>query len=90
MQIFSCPFCGPRPEYEFHFGGDLGKHRPEGGAAIPADTWASYLYFRNNIKGQAEEVWLHAPCGELFAMRRDTVSMAADPGRPFSPEEAPE
>ncbi|MGR3493084.1 MAG: sarcosine oxidase subunit delta, partial [Shimia sp.] len=29
MQIFTCPFCGPRPETEFHFVGELGKVRPD-------------------------------------------------------------
>lgn len=86
MQIFSCPICGPRPEQEFHFGGDLGNHRPEGGGDVPAERWANYLYFRNNIKGPAEEIWQHQPCGELFAMRRDTVTMAAEPGRSLMSE----
>lgn len=81
MQVFSCPFCGPRPEVEFHFGGDLGNHRPEGFAAISAADWSNYLYFRNNPKGAAEEVWMHLTCGEMFAMARDTVTMAAEPGR---------
>lgn len=87
MQIFSCPFCGPRPEYEFHFGGDLGNHRPEG-PDVPANIWAEYLYFRNNPKGAAQEIWQHIPCGEIFAMRRDTVTMEAEPGRALSDEEA--
>jgi sarcosine oxidase subunit delta len=87
MQIFSCPFCGPRPEYEFHFGGDLGNLRPEG-PDVPANIWAEYLYFRNNPKGAAQEIWQHIPCGELFAMCRDTVTMEADPGRALSDEEA--
>lgn len=80
MQIFSCPFCGPRPEYEFHFGGDLGNARPEGFDAVPDQAWADYLYFRNNPKGPAREVWMHLTCGEMFGMQRDTVTMAAEPG----------
>ncbi|VDC27533.1 sarcosine oxidase subunit delta [Pseudogemmobacter humi] len=80
MQIFSCPFCGPRPEYEFHFGGDLGNHRPEGFDAVPDQKWADYLYFRNNPKGMAREVWMHLTCGEMFSMTRDTVTMEAAPG----------
>lgn len=81
MQVFSCPFCGPRPEVEFHFGGDLGNHRPEGFEGVSAADWANYLYFRNNPKGAAKEVWMHLTCGETFAMARDTVTMAAEPGR---------
>ena len=81
MQIFSCPFCGPRPEYEFHFGGDLGNARPEGFDTVPDQAWADYLYFRNNPKGAAREVWMHLTCGEVFSMTRDTVTMAAEPGK---------
>lgn len=80
MQIFSCPFCGPRPEYEFHFGGDEGNHRPEGFETVSAEDWAEYLHFRNNAKGLVREVWMHLTCGELFALERDSVTMAAKPG----------
>lgn len=73
MQLLTCPFCGARSESEFHFGGDLGNLRPEGGADVPAETWANYLYFRNNKRGAASEVWMHMTCGELFRMDRDTV-----------------
>lgn len=87
MQIFSCPFCGPRPEYEFHFGGDLGNLRPEG-SDVSAESWAQYLHFRNNPKGTAQEIWRHMTCGEIFAMRRDTITMDAEPGRALSDHEA--
>lgn len=86
MQIFSCPFCGPRPETEFHFGGDVGNDRPEGFTAVPDQDWADYLHFRNNPKGPAHEVWMHLPCGELFRMTRDTVTMEAGPGQPLQDE----
>ncbi|THF47983.1 sarcosine oxidase subunit delta [Allorhizobium terrae] len=88
MQIFSCPFCGPRPEYEFHFGGDQGNTRPEGFDAVSAERWSDYLSFRNNPKGMAREIWMHMVCGELFAMERDTVTMAAKPGLALGPHEA--
>lgn len=86
MQIFSCPFCGERPEIEFHFGGDLGNLRPEGFQAVSDQSWSDYLYFRNNPKGLAREIWLHLPCGELFAMQRDTTTMQAAPGVALSHE----
>jgi sarcosine oxidase subunit delta len=75
MQLFPCPFCGPRSESEFHFIGDDRNTRPDGVSAS-ADAWSSYLNFRNNTKGQAMEVWMHLICGELFRMDRDTVSHA--------------
>lgn len=80
MQLFTCPFCGPRPETEFHFGGDLGNARPEGFRAVSDADWGRYLYHRRNEKGAVREVWMHLTCGELFAMRRDSVTMAARPG----------
>ncbi|RUX65781.1 sarcosine oxidase subunit delta, partial [Mesorhizobium sp. M7A.F.Ca.US.014.04.1.1] len=27
MQLFPCPFCGPRDETEFYYGGDAGNAR---------------------------------------------------------------
>ncbi|MGD9915025.1 MAG: sarcosine oxidase subunit delta [Rhizobiaceae bacterium] len=77
MQLFPCPFCGLRSESEFHFGGDFGNHRPEG-PEVTADTWSAYLHLRNNPKGAASEVWMHTTCGELFHMRRDTLTHAVD------------
>lgn len=72
MQLFTCPFCGPRPETEFHFGGDAGNVRPTGGG----DAWTDYLYFRHNRKGPAWEIWMHLSCREAFLMERDTVTHA--------------
>ena len=75
MQIFTCPFCGPRPETEFRFVGELGKVRPETTQAVSAEDWARYLYTQRNEKGVVKEVWMHLPCAELFVMERDTVTM---------------
>lgn len=72
MQLFPCPFCGPRSESEFHFMGDDGNARPAG-LDVPAQAWAEYLGFRNNPMGDAAEVWMHLPCGEVFRMDRNTV-----------------
>lgn len=72
MQLFPCPFCGPRDEREFHYGGEAGNLRPDGLDVSP-DRWADYLYMRSNPKGVTKEIWLHTTCGEFFAMERDTV-----------------
>lgn len=74
MQLFPCPFCGPRSESEFHFGGDAGNHRPEGFRDVTDGEWAAYLYERDNLRGPANEIWMHMTCGEIFQMRRDTVN----------------
>jgi len=73
MQLFPCPFCGPRIESEFHFGGDAGNHRPEGFRTVPDTEWAAYLYDRHNVRGATNEIWMHMTCGEIFRMERDTV-----------------
>ncbi len=73
MQQFTCPFCGPRDETEFHFGADAGKLRPEG-ADVSAEVWADYLYGTENRKGETLEIWMHLICGEFFKLRRDTVT----------------
>ncbi|SHF80001.1 sarcosine oxidase subunit delta [Litoreibacter ascidiaceicola] len=75
MQIFPCPFCGPRNETEFHFAGELGKVRPDTGKEVNARDWATYLYAQRNEKGLVREVWLHLTCSELFVMERDSLTM---------------
>lgn len=73
MQLFPCPFCGPRVESEFFYMGDAHNLRPEGHTAVGAETWSAYLYSKNNPKGATDEIWTHLACGELFRMERDTV-----------------
>ena len=75
MQLFPCPFCGPRIETEFHYGGEAGNIRPEG-ADVSADDWARYLYMRANPKGRTREVWVHLTCGEFLVMERDSLTHA--------------
>lgn len=72
MQLFTCPFCGPRPETEFHFGGDAGNIRPD--AAATDRAWTDYLFFKHNRKGPTREIWMHLACREVFLMARDTVT----------------
>ena len=74
MQIFTCPFCGPRDETEFHYGAEAGKVRPEPAGEVSAESWSEYLYMKKNPKGLTREIWVHVTCGEFFAMERDTVS----------------
>ena len=75
MQIFSCPFCGPRDEIEFLYLGEP-KARPEPAATVSDAEWAEYLWFNANPKGESREIWLHATCMESFVMTRDTATNA--------------
>ena len=75
MQIFPCPFCGPRDEREFHFLGEAGTTRPDTTGEVSDSEWARYLHARRNVRGPAREIWRHIPCAEVFVMERDTVTM---------------
>jgi sarcosine oxidase subunit delta len=72
MQIH-CPWCGARPENEFHCGGTTAIIRP------PLDcsdvAWGDYLFFRDNPRGDHAERWYHGfGCRQWFNLVRDTVS----------------
>ncbi len=75
MQLFPCPFCGPRDETEFAYIGEP-KARPEPAEETSDTAWAEYLYGAANPKGEAREIWLHLTCHETFAMTRDTATNA--------------
>jgi sarcosine oxidase subunit delta len=76
MLLIPCPWCGPRAEPEFRFGGEPAL-RPVPAAEVSDETWADYLYYRTNEKGEHRELWCHAGgCGGWFVLRRDTVSHA--------------
>jgi sarcosine oxidase subunit delta len=81
MQIFPCPFCGPRDETEFHYVGEP-KARPEPAVDVTDVDWSEYLHFNANPKGASREIWLHMTCLESFSMTRDTatnVVLGAEP-----------
>lgn len=72
MLRISCPFCGPRAEVEFTWGGEP-VARPAFGATDA--QWGDYLYNRTNVKGRNRELWCHGGgCGQWFVMERDTVT----------------
>lgn len=73
MMQLSCPWCGPRPEHEFHCGGTSHIVRP----ALACDDaqWADYLFNRANPSGAHAERWRHTfGCGQWFNMCRDTLT----------------
>lgn len=75
MQIFPCPFCGPRDEREFHFAAEAGKTRPDTSGAVSDAEWADYLHMHRNDKGVVREIWMHTTCAEVFLLERDSVTM---------------
>ena len=75
MLLISCPWCGPREESEFSYGGEAHIVRPKDPDTLSDLEWADYLFMRNNPSGQYLERWLHAAgCRRWFNAERDTVS----------------
>jgi len=72
---FICPWCGPRDELEFRWGGEIPIRRPGPPQAVSEDSWAEYLFMRDNAKGWVRERWLHAlGCRQWLVVVRNTVT----------------
>jgi sarcosine oxidase, subunit delta len=75
MLLIPCPYCGPRDEVEFHYGGQAHVARPKQPDALSDAQWADYLFMRDNPKGPFRERWVHsAGCRRWFNMVRDTAT----------------
>jgi heterotetrameric sarcosine oxidase delta subunit len=86
MQI-TCPWCGPRDEAEFHYGGEASLVYPADPSALGDAEWADYVFARTNPKGAFAERWSHsAGCRRWFDVVRDTVTHELEDGaaRPAS------
>ena len=75
MLLIDCPWCGPRAETEFSYGGEAGIVRPVNPDALSDAQWADYLFCRSNPRGAHRELWHHAQgCRRWFGVERDTVT----------------
>lgn len=75
MQLIPCPWCGPREEVEFRYGGQAHVARPPDPSALTDEQWAHHLFFRANPEGPFAERWNHASgCRRWFNAVRDTRS----------------
>ncbi|MFG2222755.1 sarcosine oxidase subunit delta [Streptomyces sp. NPDC048644] len=75
MLLLTCPWCGPRDETEFHYGGQAHVPHPADPAALDDRQWADYVFYRDNPKGPFAERWMHATgCRRWFNALRDTAS----------------
>ncbi len=82
MMLIPCPWCGPRNQIEFTYGGDATVTRPAPDA--PEAAWVDYVYLRDNPSGPHDELWYHgAGCRAWFAVRRDTRTHAILESRPM-------
>ena len=90
MMLIPCPWCGPRNQIEFTYGGDAMLRRPAPDA--PEAAWVDYVYLRDNPRGPHDELWYHgAGCRSWFKVRRNTrtheiiASAPADQSFPDDP-----
>lgn len=74
MLLIPCPYCGPRDETEFRYGGQAHVAYPVEPAALTDAAWADHLFMRDNPKGVWAERWVHAAgCRRWFNVVRSTV-----------------
>jgi heterotetrameric sarcosine oxidase delta subunit len=75
--LIRCPWCGPRDEIEFHYGGEAHIPYPENPAALSDEEWADFLFMRDNPRGPFRERWYHVHgCRRWFNAVRDTSTHA--------------
>ena len=90
--LIPCPWCGPRDQSEFSYGGEAHIVRPKDPTALSDEQWADYLFMRKNPRGRHLEQWSHSSgCRRWFNVERDTVAYqivcSYKPDRPSSGEE---
>ena len=75
MLYIECPYCGPREETEFSYGGEAHIARPMTPNELSDEEWSQYLFGQTNTSGLYRERWMHsAGCRRWFNAERDTVS----------------
>ena len=75
MLLILCPYCGPRDETEFRYGGQAHLAYPADPAALSDAAWADYLFMRDNPRGDWSERWMHASgCRRWFNVVRSTAT----------------
>lgn len=77
MLHLPCPYCGPRDEHEFSYGGEAHIARPDSSWTLSDPDWGDYVFNRTNPKGAHAERWCHSHgCGRWFNALRDTATHA--------------
>ena len=75
MLLIPCPWCGPRDETEFRYGGEAHVPRPANPEQMSDREWGEFLFIRSNPKGWFRERWVHAAgCRRWFNAIRHTVT----------------
>jgi heterotetrameric sarcosine oxidase delta subunit len=75
MLRITCPWCGPRDETEFRYGGQAHLAYPVDPGSLSDEEWADFLFMRDNPKGPWAERWMHtAGCRRWCNAIRDTAT----------------
>lgn len=75
MFLIDCPYCGPRDQSEFAYGGEAHIARPTNSADMTDAEWAEFVFMRANSKGVFAERWRHeAGCRKWFNALRNTAT----------------
>ena len=75
MLLIPCPWCGPRDDEEFHYGGEAHVLRPADPGTLGDEAFVEYLFLQQNPKGPHLERWSHRHgCRRWFNMLRDTAT----------------
>jgi heterotetrameric sarcosine oxidase delta subunit len=73
--LIGCPWCGPRDEIEFSYGGQAHVTYPTDPEALSDEEWADFLFMRDNPRGAFRERWYHVHgCRRWFNAVRDTAT----------------
>ena len=81
MLVLTCPWCGPREEIEFRYGGEAGVTAPGPDTDAGAVDIPAFLFFRSNPKGAFRERWHHSHgCRRWFSVTRSTISHRLESG----------
>ena len=74
MLRIPCPYCGLRDQDEFSYGGEALRARPTDPSKLDDEEWSHYLFYRENIKGEHRERWVHSyGCRQWFELTRNTA-----------------
>ena len=85
MLLIPCPWCGPRDQTEFTYGGDAKAAASRPVLELPLEAWYEHVYLRDNPRGAHRELWHHtASCRRWIVVERDTLTHAITASAPAS------
>ena len=58
MQLIECPWCGPREETEFHYGGEAHVVYPEDPQALTDEEWGRFVRDGEQSISREHMLWL--------------------------------